>query len=314
MDTKPMGSRAEWQTDPFDPVVRDGKVYGLGSTDMKGALAAMVYATAALGEVRESFAGELHLLLTADEEGGSAYGAKFLASAGYLRGDAALIGEPSGVRRELEFIHLSSRGICCFRFQVHGDQMHSSLSDEFQAVNASVKAAELLARFAGEFELDGATINAGVTLRGGVSFGVVPGFAEFGCDLRVPPGSRESNVRVKVEAWLEQQQLRDSSLRADLLWEGPPTPWIDTVQFPADHRLAQALRSACAEVMSAVPSFGCFPAATDAPWFVSAGVLTIPAFGPGLLPLAHAPNECVEISSVLACARIYALAALHYLA
>ncbi len=173
-DTKPPGNRAQWKTDPFDPVIRDGMLYGLGSTDMKGAVAAMIYATAALAEVRESVAGELQLILSADEEGGSAFGVKYLASAGYLQGDAALIGEASGVRRELEFIDLASRGICCFRFQVYGDQMHSSLSDEFQAVNASVKAGELLSRFAGEFKLEGATVNAGVTLSGGVSFGVVP--------------------------------------------------------------------------------------------------------------------------------------------
>jgi acetylornithine deacetylase len=313
MDTKPVGNRSEWKTDPFDPAIRDGKVYGLGSTDMKGAVAAMVYAGAALGEVRESFAGELQLLLTADEEGGSAFGVKFLASAGHVHGDAALIGEPSGVRRELEFIDLSSRGIACFRFQVHGDQMHSSLSDEFQAVNASVKAARLLSRFAREFKLDGTTVNAGVTLRGGVSFGVVPGFAEFGCDLRVPPGSSEGKVRAQVEAWLAQQRLNDPELRVELLWQAPPTPWIEPVHFPEDHRLAQALRAACAKVLVKAPSLGCFPAATDAPWFVAVGVPTIPAFGPGLLPLAHAPNECVEIASVFACARIYALTALHYL-
>ena len=143
-DTKPAGDRHAWKTDPFDPVIRDGTLYGLGSTDMKGAVAAMVYAAAAVAECRGSRSGELQLLLSADEEGGSAFGAKFLAANGSVRGDVALIGEPSGLRRELEFIDLDSRGICCFRIRVRGDQMHSSLSDEFRAVNASVKVAELV--------------------------------------------------------------------------------------------------------------------------------------------------------------------------
>src|SRR3954452_13202588 len=45
-DTKPVGDSVQWQTDPFEPVFKEGKLYGLGSTDMKGAVAAMIYATA----------------------------------------------------------------------------------------------------------------------------------------------------------------------------------------------------------------------------------------------------------------------------
>jgi acetylornithine deacetylase/succinyl-diaminopimelate desuccinylase-like protein len=66
-------------------------------------------------------------------------------------------------------------------------------------------------------------------------------------------------------------------------------------------------------VLTTRPSIGCFPGATDAPWLRAAGIATIPSFGPGLLPLAHAPGECVEIASLHACARIYALAAADYL-
>jgi acetylornithine deacetylase/succinyl-diaminopimelate desuccinylase-like protein len=217
------------------------------------------------------------------------------------------------VRRELEFIDLASRGICCFRFEVYGDQMHRSLSDEFQAVNASIKAGELLSRFARKFKLGGATVNAGVTLSGGVSFGAVPGFAEVGCDIRVPPGSSESQIRRPLEAWLAEQRQRDPPLRVELSWQSPPTNWIEPVQFRLDYRLTRAFQQACAWVLPAVPPLGCFPAATDAPWFVAVGIPAIPAFSPGLLPLAHTPNECVEIYNIFACARIYALAALEFL-
>ena len=170
IDTKPAGEVARWKTPPFDPVIQDGYLYGLGSTDMKGAVAAMVYATAALAAVRPAMAVELQLLLTADEEGGSTHGAKFLAQNGHVKADAALIGEPSGIRRELEYVDLDSRGILCVRFRLHGDQMHRSLSDEFNAVNASVKAAELLLDFKRSFQRPGMTVNAGVTLQGGRSF------------------------------------------------------------------------------------------------------------------------------------------------
>jgi acetylornithine deacetylase len=312
-DTKPPGDIDKWRRNPFDPVVDDGMLWGLGSTDMKGAVAAMVYAAAAIAEVIDSVDGELQLLLSADEEGGSAFGVKYLASHGYVRADAALVGEPSGIRQELEYLDFESRGLLCFRVRVYGDQMHSSLSDEFEAANACLKAAELMTKLKQDFLREGTTVNPGVTLNGGVYFGVVPGAAEFGCDIRVPFGARENVMRDEIESWLATCISIDPKLRADVVWESPPTIWIEPVRFPQDHRFGIALKNACRLVLPRPPDVGCFPGATDAPWFVAAGVPTIPAFGPGLLPLAHSPNECVSIDSIRACARIYALSAMEFL-
>ena len=93
LDTKPAGDMDKWETDPWDPVVREGNLVGLGSGDMKAAVAGMVYAAAALKTVG-GFGGELTLVLTADEEAGSVLGSKWLAEAGHLRGDTCVIGEP----------------------------------------------------------------------------------------------------------------------------------------------------------------------------------------------------------------------------
>src|SRR5262249_43231041 len=89
-DTKPVGDRAQWRTDPLQPVIRDGKLYGLGATDMKGAVAAMVYATASLVPDRAALAGELLLVIDADEERSMKFGSEFLATAYGLRADVAL--------------------------------------------------------------------------------------------------------------------------------------------------------------------------------------------------------------------------------
>src|SRR5207253_9921591 len=98
IDTKPAGDVAEWSPGPYDPVLRDGRLHGLGSADMKGAVAAMVYAGAALIEAGAP-PGTLKIVLTADEEAGSRYGARFLAGRPELAADAVLVGEATGMQK-----------------------------------------------------------------------------------------------------------------------------------------------------------------------------------------------------------------------
>jgi acetylornithine deacetylase len=146
-DTKPVGERSRWRTDPLEPVCRDGKLYGLGSTDMKGAVAAMVYAVAALQNCQADLAGSVLLVVNADEELTMEFGSQYLSEEYGLKADVALLGEPSGIAGdEFEFLHLLSRGISCFKLRVRGTQMHSSLSDRLPSVNACVQLAEVLVR------------------------------------------------------------------------------------------------------------------------------------------------------------------------
>src|SRR5215218_3118909 len=85
LDTKPVGDAVDqWRTDPFTATIDGDRLYGLGSTDMKGAVAAMILAGAAFQSVAARLAGSLSLIFTADEEYGSRYGAAYLAKEGLL--------------------------------------------------------------------------------------------------------------------------------------------------------------------------------------------------------------------------------------
>jgi acetylornithine deacetylase len=130
-DTKPPGDLAAWRRDPYAAAVEDGELHGLGSGDMKGAVAAMVFAAGAL-EACGGDNGSVALVLTADEEAGSRLGARWLAESGHLVGDAALIGEPCGIDREWEAIDTVARGVAGFRVRIRGTEMHSSLSDRLR--------------------------------------------------------------------------------------------------------------------------------------------------------------------------------------
>jgi acetylornithine deacetylase len=327
-DTKPVGDPTRWRTDPFQPVVRDGKLYGLGSTDMKGAVAAMVYATAALAASRErerpeALAGELLLVIDADEERSMKFGSEFLAAEYGLRADVALLGEPSGIGgAEFEFLHLLSRGVCCFKVRVQGTQMHSSLTDRLPSVNANVKLAEVITRMNRELRLTftphplcaAPTVNLAVRVEGGVGYGVCPGVAEFQTDIRTLPGMTLPQLQADVERCLDRIRHENPGLQVELEFEDLPLGWIPPTEVSADYPFIPVLLEAAERVLGWRPALSAFPGGTDASKYQGlAGIPTIPSFGPGWLPLAHGPNECVGVEAIIQAAKMYALAAKAYL-
>lgn len=322
IDTKPVGDAADqWNTDPLEPTIRDGRLYGLGASDMKGAVAAFVYAGAAIARAFPDLPGELLLVFSADEEGGSAYGGKYLAHDYGLRADAAIVCEPTGITRPWEFIAPVARGISCFKIKVKGTQMHSSLSDQLPSVNASVKLAGVLDRMSRELEIqapshplcpDGITVNLGVMLHGGVTYGVYPGYAEFAVDVRTIPGMTQAGVERDVEAFLERLRQEDPQLDVELAFEPLPVGWTPPCEVPADAPVVRAAQAAAGQVLGTVPPLRALPAVTDGAHFAAVGIDTIPAFGPGLLPLAHCANEYIAIENLGQAAQIYALTALNF--
>lgn len=199
--------------------------------------------------------------------------------------------------------------------------MHSSLSDQVPSVNASVKAGEILARMAAEFRPSyphnpavpsRPTVNLGVTLSGGVFFGIYPGHAEFGIDIRTVPGMTLAGLHAELSAFIERLQREDPELEAsiepvpDLGWHPPSS--IDPL-----HPLVVAASSAARDVLGREVPLGTMPAFTDGSHWSQAGMACIPAFGPGSLLQAHQPNEYVAVEDLIVAARIYALTALRFL-
>jgi acetylornithine deacetylase len=322
-DTKSVGEadRQLWETDPLQPTIIDGKLYGVGSTDMKGALAAMLYAAAALHSLDPPPAGDLTLIFTANEEAPGDVGANWLTRHLDLQADFCLVGEPCGIQTEFESLPLSSRRGLLFNVKVHGTQMHSSISDRFPSVNASVKMAWVLWRLSRDLKLrhephplypQGPTVNLGDVVRGGLHYGVYPGYAEFGSDIRLTPGMTRDGVRADLEAVLDQLCQEDPELQVELEFLGEPK--AEWEPLTGDEPFVRLLQAAGERVLGRPLPFGGFPAFTDGYWFsTQSGIPTVPAFGPGLLPLAHRPNEYVPVQGIVQASQIYALAALAYL-
>jgi len=285
---------------------------------MKASVAAFVYALAAL-KAHSTLRGTVCLALTADEEAGSRFGAGYLVSDGKIKADMALIGEPSGIEREWEFLHLGHRGSSCFKVKVYGTQGHSSISNLIPSVNASLKMAEVMLAMRNDFHLRvtphpfcraGITLNIGVHARGGVFYGVTPGYAEFGCDIRVLPGVSRHGLERDLLEFLEGLRRNDPSLNAKLEFEEGPLGWTEPTEVDPQLPIVRALQSASQVVLGHVPPLGLYPATTDSAHFqTKAGIPTVPSFGPGMISLAHGPNEWVGVESTVQAAKIYALAA-----
>jgi len=322
-DTKPAGDAlALWNTDPWTPTIVDDRMYGLGTTDMKGAVAAMLLAGAAFQSVADRAFGSLSLIFTADEEYGSRLGAHFLAETAELDYDGIILGEPSGLTAEWDAIRIVSRGISGFRVRVYGTQTHSSISDMIPSVNAVEAMARLMVGFRREFKPwfpehplcpTGPTINIGVRAEGGYGYGVLPGQAEFWTDVRTTPGMTKERFKADVIAALQRASADAPGVTYEVDYPAN-LAWVEPTEVPADHPMVIACQRASLEILGAAPPLAVFPGATDAFAFqVTAGIKTLASFGPGQLPLAHGANEWVSVTSLKQAMRMYVLTALEFL-
>jgi acetylornithine deacetylase/succinyl-diaminopimelate desuccinylase-like protein len=319
LDTKPVGDAlAAWDTPPLQLVVEGDLGYGLGTSDMKGAIAAMLMAAKEWSDVAES--GRLELILTADEEAGSELGAKALASRRLVDVEAILVGEPSGIDEPWEAIFVVSRGICCFDVVIEGTQGHSAISGRLPT-SATVAAARAVLALDGlelrhpvETQGDlGPTMNAGVRIEGGVFYGVHPGMATVASDIRTVPGMTRSVLKDDL------LQVLHEALPSDVRWtirfREDQLGWIPAVSIDPGHRLVRSARQATADVLGRDLPLATYPGGSDAgPFIDRLGIPTLTSLGPGWLSKAHGPNECVGLSQVRDAAEIYRRIAAAYLA
>jgi succinyl-diaminopimelate desuccinylase len=126
-DVVPTGPREEWQTNPFEPIVRDGILYGRGAADMKSGLAAMITATERFIAAHPRHAGTLAFLLTSDEEGPSVDGTRRVVEVLEARNekiDWCVVGEPSSSEVLGDTVKIGRRGSLSGKLTVHGIQGH----------------------------------------------------------------------------------------------------------------------------------------------------------------------------------------------
>ncbi len=292
VDVVPLGAKP-WSVDPFAGEIKDGRLYGRGSSDMKSGIAAFVVAASACAAQLKD-GPEVVLAITAGEETGCD-GALAMVQSGILPPAAALIvGEPTG-----NLPMIGHKGALWLKAETFGVTSHGSMPE--LGDNAVYKAARAIGRLA-EFDFNVArhpvlgkpTLNVG-KVTGGLNINSVPDHAEIHIDVRTIPGMNHAELRDGLTGLIGENAAITSLFDLPGVWTEPDAPWA-----------ARAIAATCAVL--GIPF-----APKSAPFFTDASVLT-PALGhpptlilgPGETAQAHQTDEYAEVAKIDAAVAIYA--------
>lgn len=156
------------------------------------------------------------------------------------------------------------------------------------------------------------TVNAGVLIEGGGSYGVHPGHATVKCDVRLVPGMSREDLEEEIKSTLSRVIPRDVDWHIEYPEE--ITDWKDAVSISPRHELVSAAQEACERVLGRQLPFAAYPGGTDATAFTTlAGIPAVASLGPGWLSVAHGPNERVGVDQLREAAEIYEQTVHYYL-
>jgi succinyl-diaminopimelate desuccinylase len=320
LDHFPSDDPSLWSFPPYGGGVRDGKILGRGSCDMRGGLAASLFAYLLVHEHRLSLAGPLTIMMVADEETGGALGTgHILDRRPELAGDACMIGEPESP----DGLRLGEKGKCQFRLIAEGAPRHGGLGtgdDAIIRLGAALQEArkiiELPDRPPADLlpvletmssyvrsEYDAGrqwlyrhpSMSAGV-IRGGIKVNVVPRRCEVEIDCRIPFGITPEDVKADVEGRLGAAGL------SDVRFEYMP-PLFNASYTSPGHRLVTMARANATVATGTPPQLTIANSGTDARYFRPRGVPTL-VFGPRPHGLA-APDEYITVDDLVAVTKVH---------
>jgi succinyl-diaminopimelate desuccinylase len=213
-DVVPTGPLAEWQSDPFVPTIRDGKLYGRGAADMKSSIAAFVVAVETFVAERPQHAGSIALLLTSDEEGPAVDGTVKVVEVLKKRGDTmdyCIVGEPTSVDALGDTLKNGRRGSLSGRLTVRGVQGH--VAYPHLARNPVHQLAPALAELAktqwdrGNEHFPPTTWQVSNIHAGTGAGNVIPGTVDVDFNFRFSTESTDASLTQRVEAILKKHGL-----------------------------------------------------------------------------------------------------------
>jgi succinyl-diaminopimelate desuccinylase len=306
------GDESAWTHPPFAGVLADGRIYGRGSADMKGGLAAAICALDAVRRAAPALPGRVRVAAVVDEEA-MMLGIKAFVRGGWAQGfDAAIICEPE--ENELCLVQKGAmRVLATFR----GKMAHGAMP--YAGINPITPAALFVARLVEEERRQQAQWGRHVSLglphvtattfrapiHGEPQFNVMAGEAQVTVDVRTVPGQDHDALLSTLQA------LALGAAGAEAVIERiEDRPWTET---PADAPIVVALERACRAALGRAPRYGGVPGSTDGTILRAWAGLPIVTVGPGDRQIPHQYDEYVDVDELVDAARLYAAAIVYFL-
>jgi len=302
MDHVEPGARESWSHDPYAADVVDGVLYGRGSVDMKGALAAMIYGCAA-----PRTRGEAIVSCVVQEETNEGVATRKIIEDKGLKPDACVLGEPTDLA-----LSIGQRGRCVFRVTTRGVTSHASMPELGR--NALYEMTPIIERIresnrdlpSDPFLGAGSMAVTGITCKPGAG-PIIPDLCEILVDRRLVPQETLTGVLGELRALaLEAEvELVEDEITCYTGYQGKVEQYFPGWITDRGHwAVGDGLR-ALEEALGERPEVVGWRFSTNG--VATAGGLGIPTigFGPGDPALAHQPNEHVALSDVVAAARGY---------
>ena len=299
-----------WDHDPFDVVVKNGRLYGRGTNDNKGPLASIIVAAEVLKKMGfdNKMNGQLLVAALSDEEAvdpdGVDYGIGYLLEEKLIQPTHAIVPD---IGEEMRKIDIAEKGRVVIKITARGKQAHGSTPEQgINAVFMMSKLVQQLENLKFEFQqhqlLGHPTLNLG-EIHGGVAPNVVPGTCFIYLDIRTVPGMNRTGVLQQLQQYIDQ--VEHGKFDVEVMSESA------SFSVPAENELVNAIQKWTTQELNFTPEPFGMGGGTYAKDLIQHGVLTV-GWGPGG-DTAHIANEYVEIQQLVDFSKLTCLIALDLL-
>lgn len=306
-DVVPLGSG--WTVDPFGAEIRDGMMYGRGSSDMKGSIAAQLMAAAAIKRAEVKLKGTVSISATCDEETGGQLGAGYIVEKGYADADFGINSDAGPI----DSVSLGHRGAMWLEIMTKGKSAHGSVPHK--GINAVEKMADIIQELKKLREgfkkkvsampladplCKHPTLTIGGTIKGGVKTNVVPDRCVMTIDRRVIYEETPEETREEIETVLQRLAEKDK----ELSYETKVINRVEPSYTPESSPIVQALKKNVGVIVGRKAKISYGGGYTDM-WYFNK-IMPMAHYGVNLSGQAHTADEHLKLEDLITGTKVIA--------